>query len=291
MPPRGLGRGLESLIPASIREEKPSDAVKIPISKIRKNPRQPRRVFNEERLKELADSIRSQGLIQAVVVRPVKDPEGGYELVVGERRWRAAQMAGLSEIPAIIREISEQEQFQIALIENLQREDLNPIEEAAAFQKLMEEFHLTQEGLSEIIGKGRPVVANTLRLLTLPQTLQDAVSNGTISAGHARSLVSMDNENLQKELAEKILREHLTVRDIERIVAELKGGGSKKAKALERKDPEIRELEKRMQQTLGTKVQIKASGKGKTIKGFIKIFYFSLEDLERLAEILRNKKG
>lgn len=293
MAQRGLGRGLESLIPVNLREEKPADAVTVPISKIRRNHHQPRKTFKDESLRELADSIRNQGLIQPLVVKPVKNSEGKteeYELVAGERRWRACQMAGLNDVPVSIKNVNDREQLQIALVENLQREDLNPIEEAYAYKKLMEEFQLTQEELSRILGKARTVIANTLRLLNLSQMLQDAVSSGTISAGHARSLVSMNDENLQKEVAEKIAKEHLTVRDVERIVSELKGTHSKKIRIREKKDPEIRQLEESLQKILGTRVEIKVRGKGKSIKGSIKISYFSLDDLERLAEIFSRKK-
>ena len=226
-------------------------------------------------------------MIQPLVVTPI---DGGYELIAGERRLRAAKIAGLTEVPIVLKKVTDREQFQISLIENLQREDLNPIEEAQAFKRLMEEFILTQEELAKMVGKGRVVIANTLRLLSLPKELQDAVSGGAISAGHARSLVSISDPNLQKEVAEKILREHLSVRDVEKIVSDWKGAfHDGKIKVRLRKDPEIRQAEESLQKFLGTKVQITARGKGETAAGWLKIAYYSLDDLERLIKILKKK--
>ena len=291
MPPRGLGRGLESLIPTQNTTERVSESTVISLDKIRPSRYQPRQRFNEDSIKELAESIQSQGLIQPLVVMPIENPTGTeqYELIAGERRWRASKLAGLTSVPIVVKKVSEKEQFQIALIENIQREDLNPIDEAVAYKKLIEEFKLTQEELSKIIGKGRVVIANTLRLLNLPKSLQDAVSDGTISSGHARNLVSIGDENIQKEVAEKILKEHLTVRDIERIVSEWKGTAERSASksTLTQKDPEIRQTEENLQQLLGTKVEIKGKGKGSEIKGSIHIAYFSLDDLERLIKIIK----
>ncbi len=290
---RGLGKGLDALIPASVRQPvaapgaplAPTD--KVSVAKIRPNRYQPRTRFNEELLNELAESIRQQGLIQPLVVTPV-DGNGEYELIAGERRLRASKIAGLTEVPVVVRKVTDREQFQIALVENIQREDLNPIEEAVAFKKLMEEFGLTQEELARTVGKGRVVIANTLRLLNLPQSLQNAVSDGTISPGHARNLVSISDPQLQKEIAERILAEKLTVRDVEKVVADWKGAIETGAVELApRKEPEIRDLEETLQKVLGTKVEIRARGKGKDVKGFIKMAYFSLDDLERLVAIFK----
>lgn len=296
MPPRGLGRGLESLIPTSIKSEKGQTST-TPIGSIRPNRYQPRRHFNEESLRELADSIREQGLIQPLVVAAIDHADAAkgetlYELIAGERRWRASKMAGLAEVPIVIKKVTEKEQLQFSLIENLQREDLNPIEEALAFKRLMEEFSLTQEQLAQTVGKGRVVIANTLRLLNLPQELQDAVANGTISAGHARSLVSISDEAMQKQVAERILNEKMTVREVEKVVSDWKTAiDSGKVKVAGRKDPEIRRLEESLQQTLGTKVEIRARGKDQAIRGSITISYFTLQDLERLIEILQRKSA
>lgn len=298
MASKGLGRGLESLIPRNVpvvpvyKEEPAVVPTSVSLTKIRQSRYQPRVHFKEETLKELADSIREQGLIQPLIVTPVQESgsNGGaeYELIAGERRWRAAQMAGLDTVPIVIKKVSEKEQFQISLIENIQREDLNPIEEAAAYKRLMEEFQLTQEELSKTLGKGRSVIANTLRLLQLPQALQDAVANGTISAGHARSLASIDDFNLQKEISDRILNERLTVRDVEKIVSDWKGAlSSGQVITSARKEPEVRELENSLQQILGTKVQIQSSGKGASLRGTVKIFYYSLDDLERVIALLK----
>lgn len=292
---RGLGRGLESLIPTSVKSDKTeASAQTVLISQIRPNRFQPRHRFSEDTLKELSDSIRQQGLIQPLIVTLTEPAAEGkeqqFELIAGERRWRAAKMAGLSEVPIIVKKVSEKEQFQFSLIENLQREDLNAIEEALAFRRLMGEFQLTQEQLAQTLGKSRVVIANTLRLLNLPQSLQDAVADGTISAGHARNLVSISDEKMQKEVAEKILQEKISVREVEKIVSDWKQAmDSGKIKISKRKDPEIRNLEEVLQQNLGTKVEIKAKGKGKEIKGTVSISYYSLDDLERLANILKKK--
>lgn len=292
-PRRGLGRGLDALIPAVLKPETSVGTTTAEISKIRTNRYQPRHNFKEESLKELADSIREQGLLQPLIVAPIDGANEGeekYELIAGERRWRAAKMAGLSEIPIVVKKVTGKELLQFSLIENLQREDLNPIEEAIAFKKLMEEFQLTQEELAKTLGKGRVVIANTLRLLNLPQYLQDAVADGTISAGHARNLVSISDEQMQREVAEKILREKITVRDVEKIVSDWKEAlDSGRVKTSKRKDPEIRILEETLQKILGTKVEIKARGKGKLVKGKVELFYYSLDDLDRLVKILKRE--
>lgn len=293
-PSRGLGRGLESLIPTSVKQQAaPAAPQVVPIVQIRANQYQPRKRFNEDSLRELSESIKGSGLLQPLVVTPIEDgSQNGekYELIAGERRWRASKMAGLIDVPIIIKRVSDREKFQLALIENIQREDLNPIEEAVAFKKLMEEFQLTQEELAKTMSKSRVVIANTLRLLNLPDNLQNAVADGTISAGHARNLVSISDEAMQKEVAQKILSEGITVREVEKIVSDWKGAitDGKIARA-PRKDPEIRNLEESLQQILGTKVEIKASGQGRSVKGNVKIAFYSLEDFERLVEIFKRK--
>jgi ParB family chromosome partitioning protein len=258
----------------------------VPVSQIRASRYQPRTRFNEDHLRELADSIREQGLIQPLIVAAVDGD--GYELIAGERRLRAARLAGLSEVPIVVKKVTDKEQFQISLIENLQREDLNPIEEASAFKRLMEEFSLTQEELAKTVGKSRVAVANTLRLLNLPEKLRDAVSDGSISAGHARNLVSIGDARIQDEIAGKILSDDLSVREVEKMVSDWKGAlEAGKVKLSSRKDPAIREMEESLQRILGTKVDITARGKGKEVKGSIKIAYYSLDDLERLVEIFK----
>ena len=289
---RGLGRGLEPLIPSSVRfavdgqSPASAQAKMVSISQIRPNRFQPRVHFNEEHLGELAESIKAQGLIQPLIVTAVDG--NGYELIAGERRLRAAKLAGVTEVPIVVKKVTDKERLQISLVENLQREDLNPIEEATAFKRLMEEFSLTQEELAKTVGRGRVVVANTLRLLNLPKKLQDAVSGGTISAGHARNLVSIGDPRLQDQIAGKILSDNLSVRDVEKMVSDWKGAiDSGQVKASARKDPEIRHLEESLQKILGTKVDITARGKGRALKGQVKISYYSLDDLERLVEIFK----
>lgn len=289
MPTRGLGRGLDSLLaPAKLAESK-AQPITLPVAQIRPNRFQPRRRFGEENLQELANSIRQQGVIQPIVV--AKSENGTYEIIAGERRWRACKLAGFKEIPAIVRQATERELLQFSLVENIQREELNPIEEAMAFTRLMEEFDLTQEELSKILGKSRVVVANTIRLLNLPDNIKNAVADGTISAGHARSLVSLNDEKKQKELAEKILKEKITVREVEKIVSNWKETlGKELGKRTKRKDPEIRQLEETLQRILGTKVEITAKGTEKKIRGKIMLSYYSLDDLERLVQILKAKQ-
>lgn len=289
---RRLGRGLDSLIPTELKSEEKGAIKVVPISRIRANRFQPRQHFNEDTLKELARSIQEQGLIQPLLVTSMNSPSSKeseeYELIAGERRWRAAKMAGLLEVPILLKNVTEKEQLQISLVENIQREDLNPIEEALAFKRLMAEFNLTQEECAETLGKGRVVIANTLRLLNLSQFLQDAVSNGMISAGHARNLVSISDENLQREVAEKILKEKISVREVEKIVSDWKNAiSSGKVKTSKRKDPEIHLLEDSLQKILGTKVEIRAKGQGELTKGTVLISYYSLSDLERLVTYLK----
>lgn len=285
---KGLGRGFDSLIAPSLKEETKSQQATLPISQIRPNRFQPRRNFKEESLKGLADSIRQQGILQPILVARFNGEH--YEIIAGERRWRAAKLAGLKEIPAIVKEPTERDLLQFSLIENIQREDLNPIEEAKAYARLMEEFDLTQEELSKILGKSRVVIANTVRLLNLPENIKNAVADGTISSGHARSMVSLSDEKKQREIAEKILKEKISVREVEKIVSDWKDAMAKgEVKRLQRKAPEIRQLEETLQKILGTKVEISAKGKEKNIKGKIAISYYSLDDLERLVQIFKKK--
>ncbi|MBN1621131.1 MAG: ParB/RepB/Spo0J family partition protein [Endomicrobiales bacterium] len=284
---KALGRGLESLLPTSALKEVTDgeNIIYIPVEKIKPNKYQPRVEFNQEKLNELAASIKQHGLAQPILVSPVSAP-GEYEIIAGERRLRACKKLGMSEIPCIVRKANDKEKFQLSLIENIQREDLNPIEESRAYKKLSDEFGLTQEKLSKLVGKDRSVIANSLRLLNLPDEIQEAIIMGAISPGHGRILAGIEENDKQKALAEKILREKLTVREIEKIVATwksvLKGGAKKKKK----QDIELLNLAEEIQRFLGTKVKI--SGKPK--KGKIEIHYYSLKDLERISSLLKNKK-
>lgn len=285
---RGLGKGLEALIPLGDRGAVPEgireEIVKIAVSKIKPNKYQARKVFDEEKLKELADSIQDKGVIQPLVVSPSL-VSGEYELIAGERRLRASQMAKLTEVPAIIRNVTEKERHQISLIENLQREDLNPIEEAKAFTSLMEEFKLTQDEVSRLVGKDRSVVANTVRLLSLSDEIQELISRNMISAGHARTLAGVDDREKQNEIARRIINEKLTVRDIEKITQDWKSV-TKKLPRRSKKSPEAVDLENELQRLLGAKVELISRGK----KGKIIIHFYSLDELDRLLAMLKSKK-
>lgn len=288
---KALGRGLESLIPASIIPAAGNNAtenvVSISIDKIKPNKYQPRTYFDESKLKELCESIKKHGLTQPILVSPSAVP-GEYELVAGERRWRASRMAGLKQVTAIVRQTDERQRFHLALIENIQREDLNPVEEARAFKRLADEFKHTQEELAHILNKDRSVVANSLRLLNLPADIQESIAMGHISAGHGRILAGINDDKKLKELAGRIEREKLTVREIEKIVADWKtvlaaAAGKKKTR---KTDHELTALADDLQRLLGTKVKLA----GKATKGRIEIHFFSLEELERITAHLKGKK-
>ncbi len=276
---RGLGRGLDALITPVADTESESAGV-ISLSEIVPNQFQPRRVFDEDTLHELAQSIRQYGVLQPVVVRRIMN---GYELVAGERRWRAAKLAGLSDIPAVVKEYSDAEMTEIALVENLQREDLNPIEESVAYRRLMEEFGLTQEEVARRIGRSRSLIANVLRLLHLPAEIQEHVSRGTLSIGQARPLIGLDNEETQIEIANTIIREQLTARDVEELVRRaLRNPRPRTVKKAEKREIFVAEAEERLRMILGTQVKIKP---GK-VKSRIEIEFYSADDLERIIEAL-----
>jgi len=289
---KALGKGIEALIPRVSRVA-PIEVISIDINRIKPNKYQSRMEFDQEKLKELASSIKREGVVQPIIVSPSGD---NYQLVAGERRWWAAKMAELKEIPAVVRRVTDREMFEISLIENIQREDLNPIEEARAFQRLMKEFNLSQQELADHLGKTRPTVANILRLINLPEEIKELVSGKLISAGHARVLLSIPGEKKRIDLARKILKEKLTVRETEDIVErwKVKGMPSGKRVARKEKSPEVIELEEELQRILGTKVRIKSTrsgrfspGEGGKVQGRIEIEYYSLEDLERIIELLR----
>ena len=278
---KGLGRGLSSLM-GEVSDEQTeslsSTETKIPISKLRPSPIQPRRIFEKASIAELADSIKSKGLVQPILVRPSKSNPGDYEIIAGERRWRAAQVAQLHEISAVIRNLDDVESLEIAIIENVQRADLSPIEEAAGYKKLMENYGHTQEALSETVGKSRSHVANIIRLLSLPHSIQDMISQGSISSGHARAIM---NSAFPEQLAEKIINENLSVRQTEALVK------SKKpiVKKLKLKDPDTLDLEKKLSEKLGLDVLINHTHKR---GGSIKIKYRSLDQLELVTSKLKS---
>jgi len=283
---KGLGRGLGSLIPKKVspslvKEEnkdivlEPSadQIVQIPIDKIEPNPMQPRQVFNHQDLEELIESIKMHGILQPLVVTKAGDM---YQLIAGERRWRASKVIGMEKVPAIVRDATEQEKLELSLIENIQRKNLNPIEEAASFQRLVNEFNLKQDEISKKLGKSRSAVANTIRLLQLPEAVQIALVEGKITEGHARVILSLENEKQQLAFLKKILQHDYTVRDAEREGRKLAPRKPRKLQSL--KDPLTEAQKEELRQKLNTKVDIKKSGQG----GQIQIEFYSEEELNDL---------
>ena len=275
----GLGKGLDALFIYNSTEENGDKLVNI--NDIEPKRDQPRKYFDEEALKELADSIAMHGVIQPLLVRPLSD--GGYQLIAGERRWRASRMAGLSQVPVVVKEMTDEEAMELALIENLQREDLNPIEEAEGFKLLMDTYSLTQEQAAEKVGKSRPAVANALRLLSLPGAVLDMVKQGIISSGHARTLIPLTDEKLIIKLAEEISQKELSVRETERIVKTLLKPKSEIVKKKSKRDPYYDECEIAIREELGRKAKINVS---RGNKGSIEIEFFSKEDLQSILEAL-----
>ncbi|MCG0277060.1 MAG: ParB/RepB/Spo0J family partition protein [Thermanaeromonas sp.] len=285
MAKRGLGRGLGALLP-DIRDKEDSSGVQLlPVDSIIPGKHQPREDFDEEKLAELVDSIRVHGVIQPVIVRPVG--EGRYELVAGERRWRACKAAEVKEIPALVRELDERQVREIALIENVQREDLNPLEEARAYEALMVEYGLTQEEIASRVGKSRPVIANALRLLQLPAAVQEMLRRGELSAGHARALLSLEDADLQVRAAEEVVERGLSVRETEELVRRWQGKAPQGRKAgsvrvSEEADWELEAMREALEERFGTAVKIRRMRQG----GRIEIYYYSEGELERLLQVL-----
>lgn len=283
-PPRGLGKGLGALIP-QLEEDELKKTQELPISQIKVNPYQPRKEFDEASLQELADSIREHGIIQPLLVRSYKDH---YQLIAGERRWRAAQIVGLKFVPVVIRDYNDQQMMEIALVENLQREDLNPLEEAEAYNKLIQEFGLTQEEVAQKVGKSRPAVANTLRLLQLPEEIKQLVAKNVISMGHARTILSLTDQELQHKVCKEIIEKNLSVRETEELVYSLQQKNvtreTKKAKP-KYIDPQWTYLENRLVQHFGTKAMIQPMNK-KGKGGKITIEFYSQEELDRILELI-----
>ncbi len=273
-PRKALGKGLDALIPSGGEH---GELVYIELEKIQPSPSQPREDFDPKALKELADSIKSQGILQPLLVRKLPDDDS-YQLIAGERRFRAAKLAGLKKVPALIKEVDEQQALALSLIENLQRKDLNPIEEAKAFKKLIEDFKLTQEELAELLGKDRSTIANTMRLLKLPREIQAEIEKGRLSAGHARALLSLDSSAKIKMLFQKIIRQGLSVRQAEALAQKLLSEKKKKPKKLQ---VEIftREIEQKLATLLGAKVRVLARSKG---SGKIEIHFKNPDELERI---------
>ncbi|MFF2889198.1 ParB/RepB/Spo0J family partition protein [Paenibacillus sp. NPDC057967] len=276
-----LGRGLDALIPSlSVNDD--DKIIEVPISQLRANPYQPRKTFDEDSIKELAESIKQHGVIQPIIVRTVLK---GYEIIAGERRFRASQYCGNTTIPAVVRSFSDQQVMEIALIENLQREDLNALEIAVAYQALMDKFNLTQEELSLKVGKSRSHIANFVRLLSLPAEIKDYVSRGTISMGHARALAGIKEQPVQKELVELTINSEWSVRELEDAIQKLdsKQTPQQKTQKQKKRDPYIESLEENLREQFKTTVKIKQQKD----KGKIEIQYYNKQDLERLLELLQ----
>ncbi|MGE5553857.1 MAG: ParB/RepB/Spo0J family partition protein [Betaproteobacteria bacterium] len=275
---QALGRGLGALIPQAGTEQ--GEVRRLAVTDIVPGPVQPRHGFDEEHLAELAESIRQHGVVQPLLVRPRGDR---FELIAGERRWRAAQLAGLSEVPAMVRELEDGDALKIALVENLQREDLNPLEEAEAYNRLVQEFHMTQEEVAAAVGKSRPAVANTLRLLQLAPPIQQAISRGELSAGHGRTLVGVGEARAQLSLFHQAVARRLTVRELERLVEQWRTGT--KGKRRERQalpNPEVAALEEELRRALGTRVHLRPGRK----VGHLDIEFYGPDELERILERL-----
>ncbi|MBQ1236938.1 MAG: ParB/RepB/Spo0J family partition protein [Oscillospiraceae bacterium] len=271
----GLGKGLDALFMDNTTESGP---VTLRIAEIEPNREQPRKEFDESALADLADSIREHGVIQPLLVRPM--PTGGYQLVAGERRWRASRMAGLTEVPVVIRELSDHETMELALIENLQRQDLNPMEEALGYQSLMNEYAMTQEQVSKVIGKSRPAIANSLRLLSLPTPVVELVREGKLSAGHGRALLALDSEEAILEAAELAVKKGMSVRETEKLAQQTKK--EPKKPVLKPEDTYYKELELALTQVLGRQVSVTAKGKTRRLS----VEFFDKDDLAALAEKL-----
>jgi ParB family chromosome partitioning protein len=279
---RGLGRGLGSLIPGADQEEPTGEGglLTVPVVNISPNPRQPRTHMDENKLAELADSIREHGLIQPLIVR--REGNNSYILIAGERRWRAAQLAGLPTVPVVVKEASPQAMLELALIENIQRADLNPIEEAMAYQQLIDDFGLTQEAVAKRVGKSRPTVANIVRLLNLPENVQEAVNNELISGAHARALLPLPTPESQTAVMNQIISQDLSVRQVEAIVNKIKSEERPAAKQTPRLSAEMAALESEFRHRLGTQVKIQPGENG----GRVVIHYYSDEELQAIYDAI-----
>jgi ParB family chromosome partitioning protein len=274
----GLGKGLDALIPGGEVERAPSSGARlIPVGDIQRNPRQPRTHFDAGELQELAASIRQHGVLQPLLVMPL--PQGGYQLVAGERRLEASRLAGLTSVPAVVRSVTPQEQLELALIENLQRADLNPLEAAEGYRQLAQDFGLSHEAIAERVGKSRAAVSNTLRLLKLPPACRQALIDGVISEGHARALLALPTAEAQSAALGTILKRHLNVRQTEELVQRLLGQRSRRARSV-RRTPEEKALEEQLMRALGTRVSLRLGRKG----GSLVIHFYSDEELEALIE-------
>ncbi len=274
----GLGRGLDALFADNAVEEQ-GKTVSLPISDIEPNRDQPRKTFDDAALADLAESIRRHGVLQPLLVRPL--PRGGYQLVAGERRWRASRMAGLNEVPVVVREMSDREASELALIENLQRQDLNPMEEALGYRTLMEQYGMTQEDAAQAVNKSRPAVANALRLLHLPEDLAELVRSGQLSAGHARTLLAFETPDAQREAAQAAIKQELSVRALEKMAKAAKTK-PRTDKPHKRRDSLYDEVELVLAEQLGRKVKVLDKGE----HGVLQLEFYSKDDLTALTNAL-----
>jgi len=278
---KGLGKGLDSLF-SNVKLEEEEIVQEVNIKELRPNPYQPRKIFSDEAIEELKQSILEHGILQPLIVRKsIK----GYEIVVGERRYRAAKMAGLDIVPVVVRDLNDQQMMELAVLENLQREDLTPIEEGAAYQMLMDQLHITQEQLAKRLGKSRPHIANHVRLLSLPKEIQQLIIDGKLSMGHGRALLGLKKKDKIKPVVDKVIKEHLNVRQLEQLVNNLNKNVPRETKnQKEKKDIFLIEQETYLRERFGTTVNIKQSKN----KGKIEIQFFSKDDLNRILEILNS---
>ncbi len=282
----GLGKGLDSMIPPKatskaakekVMETSPTGETILKINEVEPNKKQPRKSFNEEALQELSDSIKQHGIVQPLVVAKQKDY---YEIIAGERRWRAAKIAGLKEVPVVIKDYSPQEIMEVALIENIQREDLNPVEEAKAYQNLIKEYNLKQEEVAERVSKSRSAITNSLRLLKLNDQVLDLLIDESISSGHARAMLALEEPDQQLSVAEKIIKEHLSVRETEKLVKSINQPTKRTPKKALKNDFVYKDMEEQLKQKIGTKVKINRKSEN---KGKIEIEYYSQDDLEKIV--------
>ena len=292
---RGLGKGLDSLIPAAVpkaepvetetKKEENAQGTYVKITKVEPNREQPRKNFDEDALQELADSIKQYGIVEPLIVQ---DRNTYYEIIAGERRWRAAKLAGLKEVPVIVRNYTEQEIVEISLIENIQREDLNPIEEAQAYRRLLTEFNLKQDEVAERVSKSRTAVTNSMRLLKLCDEVQQMIIDDMITTGHARALISIEDAEQQYTIAQKVFDEKLSVRDVEKLVKNLNKPEKPKKEPVEDKALEAvyQDLEEKLKQSLGTKVSIASRGDG---AGKLEIEFYTHDDLEKITDLLTGR--
>ena len=289
--PTGLGKGLEALFAEATgdvrapggkgKAAEASGAMQVPIDDIKPNVNQPRKTFDKDAIADLADSIKEHGVIQPIIVRKAK---GGYEIVAGERRWRASREAGLKEVPCLVRDLTDEELMLLAIVENMQREDLNPVEEAEGLDRMISTYGMTQDQVSKSVGKSRPYITNSLRLLKLPQEVRDLISDGKISGGHGRALLAVGGDKEKIRIAKLIVKDGLSVRDVEKVAADKKKTTASKRGRPAEKNSDVLQVEAELKENLGTKVNLKLGPR----KGKIEIEYYGREELERLIDILRN---